>query len=234
MSARQTWRAALAGVVLAGALLPRAAAAQVGYPPDRSPYEDAPFRQGLTTFTGFWIAGRDPAGVAPGSAPLIGARYDFTLGSAGSLFVRQQVVLSSRDAIDPTRAPGQRALGEFGWPLSVTDVGFRVQLTGQKSRKRIIPTAALGLGVVSDLMRTADIGGYAVGSNFTYTGGLGAVYVLGPRWRANVDASLYVHRFRYPQSYFAGTNPVLTQASDRGGWRQNAAITAGLHWTVLR
>lgn len=211
-----------------------AAHAQVGYEPERSPYEDAPFKQALSFTTGWWQVGRDPARVSPQSAPVVGARYDWTIGSAGSLYLRQQVVLSSREALDPFRAPAQRALGRFTWPLFVTDAGFNLQFTGQKSRARLIPTAALGIGVLTDLVNERDVGGFAVGTNFMFSGGLGLTAVLTPRWRVRGEWGAFVHRFRYPDTYYAGTAPVLTGADTRAGWRINQSVTAGLHWTVFR
>ncbi|MFN9455711.1 MAG: hypothetical protein ACK6CY_16790 [Gemmatimonadota bacterium] len=209
-------------------------AAQVGTLPERSPFADAPFRQGLTTFAGWWNAGRDPAGVSPASAPVIGARYDWTIGSAGSLYVRQQAVLSSRTPLDPFRAVNQRGLGRYRWPLAVTDAGFAMQLTGQKSWRRLIPGASLGVGLLTDLVAERDVGGFAVGTNVLFTGGAGVTYVMADRWRLRLDWGVFLHRFRYPDTYVTQTPPVLTQQSLRGGWRANTALTAGLHWTVFR
>ncbi|MCU0623118.1 MAG: hypothetical protein MUF53_04550 [Gemmatimonadaceae bacterium] len=210
------------------------AAAQVGSMPERSPFADAPYRQGLTAFTGWWNAGRDPAGVAPQSAPVIGARYDWSIGSAGSLYLRQQAVLSSRDPIDPFRSAAQRALGTYRWPLSVTDAGFAMQLTGQKAWRGLMPNVALGLGMLTDFVPTRDVGGYSVGTNFMFTGGAGTTVILGERWRLRLDGGLFVHRYRYPDTYITQTPPVVTQSQLRGGWRVNSSLTAGLHWTVFR
>lgn len=210
------------------------AAGQVGALPERSPFVDAPYRQGLSAFTGWWTAGRDPAGVSPQSAPVVGARYDFTVGSAGSLYVRQQVVLSSREPIDPFRAPSQRSLGQYRWPLSVTDAGFALQLTGQKAWRGLMPGVSLGIGMLTDFIPTRDVGGFSVGTNFMFTGGAGTTVVLTDRWRLRLDAGLFVHRFRYPDTYLTQATPVITQASLRNGWRVNSSLTAGLHWTVFR
>lgn len=224
--------AALCGVMVTVASAP--AMAQVGYEPEKSPYEDAPFRQALSFSAGWWQAGRDPAKVSPTSAPVIGARYDWAIGSAGSLYLRQQVVLSSRDPIDPFRAPDQRALGSFRWPLWVTDAGFHLQFTGQKARTRLIPSATLGIGVLTDLVGERDVGGFAVGTNFMFSGGLGLTFVVNPRWRVRAEWGTYVHRFRYPDTYYAGSSPVLVGADTRAGWRFNQGLTTALHWTVFR
>lgn len=222
------------GLVLAMCWAALPLGAQVGRLPEASPFADTRYRQGLSTFVGWWAAGQDPARVSPRSAPVVGARYDWTIGSAGSLYVRQQVTLSSRNAIDPFRTPAQRALGSYTWPLFVTDAGFAMQLTGQKSYRRLIPTASLGIGLLTDLVAQRDIGGFAVGTNFMFTGGTGLQYVASDRVRVRFDWGLYVHRFRYPDTYFALTSPVLAPGSVRGGWRFNSALTGGVLWTVFR
>jgi hypothetical protein len=226
--------AALAFGLLVTVLGAAPAAAQIGYDPEKSPYEDAPFRQALSFSAGWWQTGRDPAEVSPGSAPVIGARYDWAIGSAGSIYLRQQVVLSSREPIDPFRAPDQRALGRFTWPLSVTDVGFNLQFTGQKTRSRLIPSATLGLGVLTDFIAERDVGGFAVGTSFMFSGGLGLTAVVTPRWRVRAEWGTFVHRYRYPDTYYAGNAPVLVGVDTRAGWRFNQGITTAVHWTVFR
>lgn len=229
---RRGWRWGIALAAWVAAALP--VRAQVGRLPEASPFTDTPYRQGLSTFAGWWTAGRDPAGVSPRSAPVVGARYDWTIGSAGSLYVRQQVTFSSRTAIDPFRTPAQRSLGSYTWPLSVTDAGFAMQLTGQKAYRRLIPTASLGIGLLTDLVAERDVGGFSVGTNFMFTGGTGLQYVMSDRLRVRFDWGLYVHRYRYPDTYFALTSPVLATSAGRGGWRFNSALTGGVHWTVFR
>ena len=66
----------------AAALLASTAGAQVGYPPERSPYRDLEYRQELTLLTGYYAASADPAGVAPRSGPMLGLRYDVRVGAS--------------------------------------------------------------------------------------------------------------------------------------------------------
>ena len=76
------------------ALLASTAGAQVGYPPERSPYRDVEFRQELTLFSGYYAAGQDPAKVAPQSGPMLGLRYDVRVGGPASLTARVARVFS--------------------------------------------------------------------------------------------------------------------------------------------
>ncbi|MDX2184929.1 MAG: hypothetical protein SFW08_13210 [Gemmatimonadaceae bacterium] len=221
---------------LALLLASRAAGAQVGHLPERSPYRDAPFRQGVSVFSGWWSAGRNPAGVAPNSAPLIGARYDWSVGEAGSLYVRQQVVFASRTPVDPFRAPSQRSLGSYSWPFTAFDAGFTLNMTGQKSRKGLIPVVSLGVGFVSDLILATDVGGYSFGTSLAVTPTVGMHYVVNSKYRVRVEVGNFMHRFRHPDTYYSTTygDAILTRNGDRNGWRHNITTTLGLTLITFR
>ena len=63
--------------VMAFALIAAPATAQtvdVGYPPPQSPFRDLEYKHELTAFAGYYLAPKDPAGVAPRSAALEGIR----------------------------------------------------------------------------------------------------------------------------------------------------------------
>jgi hypothetical protein len=224
--------AALVAVLLTS----RAVGAQVGHLPEQSPYRDAPFRQGVSVFSGWWSAGRNPAGVAPESAPLIGVRYDWSVGAAGSLYVRQQVVFASRTPVDPFRAPAQRSLGSYSWPFTAFDAGFTLNMTGQKSRRGLIPVASLGVGFVSDLILASDVGGYGFGTSLAVTPTLGMHYVVSNKYRVRLEVGNVMHRFRHPDTYYSNTygTPLLTRADDRNGWRHNITTTLGLTLITFR
>lgn len=209
----------------------RATEAEVGSVPERSPYRDAPFTQGLTLSTGWWNAGRDPAGVSPGSAPMVGARYDWSVGDAGSIYVQERVTFGSRLPIDPYRVAGQRALGRYSWPLSVTDVGFTLLTTGQKTWRGIIPVASAGIGVVTDWRLEGDVGGYDVGTQFALSYGAGIHWVTGTRWRVRAEIGSVLHRFRYPDVYVP---TVLPDPRERSGWRSNLTLQLGVTRQLFR
>ena len=63
-------KAFLCGVVTLLFALP--VAAQVGHEPASSPYTDLEYKQEFTALFGYSRAQKDPAGVAPQSAPLVG------------------------------------------------------------------------------------------------------------------------------------------------------------------
>jgi hypothetical protein len=176
----------------------------------------------------------DGTGVAPRSAPLIGLRYDFTVGSAGSIYFRGATSLSDRAAIDPLRAVDQRSLGKFRWPVTMIDAGFNLALTGKKSFHGFQPSVAFGVGAVTDQMFSDDIGGYSFGTGLALTYGTGLRYIVSDRWSLRLEATDVLHKLRYPDSYFSGTTPVLTDTRSRSFWRHNIAWQFGLQYAVFR
>jgi hypothetical protein len=218
-------------------------AAQVGYDPAKSPYQDVPWRQGVTAVVGWYNAAIDPAGVAPRSAPMYGLRYDLQLAGPAQLTVRSVATASNRHVLDPRQPKATRLLGETPAPLLFTDVGITLNLTGQRSWHRLVPTFQFGFGVASDLKPAADVGNYKFagnsGTTFALSLGSGIRYVPGGRfnrWEVRGDVTDYLFAIKYPGSYIStsATPSVLKPNASTSSWRHNAGLTLGLTYRYLR
>ena len=212
------------------------AAAQVGFPPDRSPYRDLEFRQDLSFFTGWFTAKEDRAGVAPQSAPMVGARWDIRIGGPAWFSVRAAGVASQRTVIDPRRSAATRVVGEESTPIGLMDVNILVHLTGQKSWNRLVPVVGAGLGVASDFKSSYDVGNYRFGTPFAFNLGGGVRYVTDGRWSLRVDVTDYLYRIKYPDLYrfSAEGGPVLGPSDPSSQWTHNLALTAGASYQLFR
>ena len=222
----------------AAVLLASSAQAQVGYPPERSPYRDVEFRQELTLLTGYYAASSDPAKVAPQSGPMLGVRYDIRVGGPASLTARVARVFSERNVLNPALNPGAgRALGAEAWPLYLGDVGLTIALTGQKSLHHLVPVLSAGAGVASDF-RSQDVGGYRVGTTFALNFGGGVRWVPGGSFQMRADVTDHLYQISYPGTYFLPTSsggaPVLGASQSRSVWKHNAAITVGASYLFFR
>lgn len=229
-------RLAIVAVAI-GSAVAAPARAQVGYPPDRSPYFDLEFRQELTPFAGYFFASEDPARVAPRSGPMVGARYDVRIGGPAQLTVRAVRVFSERTPIDPTKPVGQRALGSQSWPLYAGDLSLSINLTGQKSFHRLVPVVNGGIGIASDFRGDEDIGGYSFGTSFAFLFGGGIRWVPGGRFQLRLDVGDYLYQVQYPDSYTVATETspaVLKPSQGRSSWQHNAAITLGASYLFFR
>ena len=227
---------AAAALACATLSVPAAAFGQVGYPPESSPFRDLEYRHELTLFGGVFNAGKDPAGVAPRGGPMAGLRYELRVGGPAHLMVRAAYVSSERQALNPAEPAASRDLGVHSGALYMLDAGVSVNLTGQKSYRRLVPTINAGIGLVSG-GPDVDDDPFRFGTPFAITLGTGLRYVPGGRFamRAGIDA--YLYRLKYPTNYFA-TSPdgtsVLDARQSTNFWKNNVALTLGASYLFFR
>lgn len=224
-------------VVLALCVAASTATAQVGHPPEQSPYRDQKIGQTLSFVVGQLITGSDPAGVGPKDAPLFGVRYDVGVGGPSAMYFRYLVSPSERRSLLPTQPEATRLLGTPSVMTHVGDIGLDIVLTGRKSWRNLMPSVTGGIGIVTDL-RDADAGGYRFGTKFTLAYGGALRYVpVNSRVSFRVDVTNFYWQYQYPDSYFIPTSDqtaVLTDTRHRSAWRSNWGLTAGVSWRLFR
>lgn len=228
-----TFRLTLAVALLAAA---SSVSAQVGHEPSRSPYLDLEFRQELTAYTGYFIAARDPAGVAPRSGPVLGARYEVRVGGPASFTARFARVFSERAVANPTQ-PRPTRYTVVPWPLYLTDASLSLNLTGQKSIQHFVPILNMGFGLASDFKPQPDVGGYRFGTTFAFSFGGGMRWTPGGPFQVRADIADYLYQIQYPTSYYlraSDSTRVLPQSQARSVWKHNATITVGASYLFFR
>lgn len=235
---RVTRLAAAAALLLAAMLGAAAAAAQdVGYPPARSPYRDIDPGQRVTLFGGYFTPQKDEIGATPRAGPMLGAQYEITVGGPAQFTVRGAYVDSRRTAFDPALPAASRSLGAVKQPLYIADLGFSVNLTGQKSWRSLIPTAAIALGVVSGPRTTAK-DPYALGTQFAISTMLGLRIVPEGSYELRLGAGSTLYQNRYPAAYFtdpsATGTPLLGRSVAKSGYRNAWSATAGVAVPIFR
>ncbi len=221
----------IVGLVTAAAALRSPAAAQVGYPPARSPYLDLEHAQEFTLIAGQYHAHRDPAAVGPQSGLLTGVHYEWRAGGPAHLTGEFSRISSDRNLIDPAKADPARQLGTASRPLYSFDAGLGLSLTGSKSWHHIVPELAGGVGIVSDFRSQADSGGFKFGTRFAFTWGGGVRYVPGGRWQIRGDIKSRMYQLAYPQTYYlepTGGTPVVSSTQAKSFWLNNPAFTLGI------
>jgi opacity protein-like surface antigen len=224
--------------LLASAILVVAAraGAQVGYPPERSPFEDLTYRHSLTTMGGYFFAATDAAGVAPQSGPFAGVQYDIFLAGPASFTARVGTALTERTVLDPARPASRRVLGTERRPLTLADVGFSFALTGSKSYRGLVPLVHGGVGLVSNL-KGADPGGLSLGTRFAFAYGAGLRFVPNGRWAMRADLGYHSFQLRYPDRYLQpalDSTSVLPSTHTKSNWLNNKAVTLGVTYQLYR
>ncbi len=220
----------------AGAALPLSA--QLGTIPEKSPFRDVEYNHEWTFFTGYLTGGADPAGVAPGGGPLLGIRYDYHFSGPMFGYVRVASVASKRTALNSGKPSSTRTLGQFNWPMTFLDLGLETSLSGQKAWHGIMPVASFGLGLYSDLVSGADVGGFELGTGFMFSFGGGIRYAPARRWQLRAEVYNYLYGVNYPGSYFnapsGGSTAILPASASASQYRSNWSIQIGAAYTFLR
>ena len=213
------------------------AEAQVGYPPDRSPFTDLSTKGEVGLFGGYYLGNRGSAGVGPQSAPVVGGRYEIHLGGPMFAGVRLARTSSDRTVIDPTLATADRVIGKKSAPLYLLDANLILALTGQKTYHLLIPVVSGGLGMASDFA-AKDAGGYSLGTTFALNFGGGIRWVATRRTQLRLDVIDNIFQLSYPDSYLAtptaGGNPVLDPSQGQNEWKHTLMITLGLSYLFRR
>lgn len=228
---------ALFVMALIAAVTPAAAQVSVGYPPAASPYRDLEYHQELTVFGGYLNAAKDPAGVAPKAAPIVGIRYEANVGGPAQLVFRFAEAMSERNVIDPTKAQDSRSLGTRKWPLYLADFGMSVNLTGQRSFHGIVPVTYVGVGIATDGGKKVAADPYRFGTTFALSFAGGLRFVPGGRFQMRVDAGTYMYQLKYPAGYYilaSDNTAVLGSAQAKSFWKRNGAYTFGVSYLLFR
>ena len=229
----------LSVLILAASALPAAAqGVDVGYPPPKSPFNDLEYKQEATVFGGYYLAGKDPAGVAPRSGPMAGIRYEVTVGGPAQLVARVARVNSERQVINPAEPAASRNLGIQSWPLYLADLGMSLNLTGQRSWHGVVPVIHSGIGVASDLNKKAEGDPYNLGTTFafSFTAGL-RIVPSGGRLQMRADAGTWFYQVKYPSAYYNLTSDntsVLESDQAKNLWKRNLGLTLGASYLLFR
>jgi len=218
------------------ALCPLLLHAQVGYRPDKSPFEDVKLGQSVSLSVGWLGLRRDIAGVAPKSAAFGQLTYEAAVGGPALLYARYTLAPTTRTLLAPAANLPQRVTGTPGSTMHMFDGGLDIALTGKKSWRHLIPSVSGGVGVVTDFAKI-DSGSYQFGVKFALTYGLALRYIRASGVRFRVDLTNAMWQYEYPDRYFVkatdGTS-ILTNTQDRTIWRRNVGITAGVSVPIFK
>ena len=225
----------VAVLALAPALLAAQATQEVGHPPSESPFRDIQSPQKITLFGGYYTSGKDDIGAAPGSAPIVGVRYEVTVGGPAQFFARVSRVGSDRESYNPALTQALRPQGKVSDPLWLTDVGFSFNLTGQRSWHHLVPAVGFGIGVASATKKAPD-DPYRFGTQFSFSTDFLLRYVPSTAYEVRVGVSNVFYQNHYPNGYYTtgADNTALLTTEGKSSYLPNVMLTAGLSVPLFR
>ena len=229
-----TFRVTLAAATVALlALLPESASAQVGHPPDRSPYRDIPKGHTVTGFAGLFGGTGGRFAIAPHDGPVFGLRYDIRTASAlqmGLVFARGNL---ERMIVDPFVEVENRVSGPVDQKVTFLELDLQLNLTGGKTWHRLAPFAGVGGGLAIAGNTAADTSGFDFGKKIYLAPHAGFRFFLTDRLHLRADARVLFWKLNYPASFTLEPtlDPDAPPVIDDGNvseWTTSSWLQAGL------
>ncbi len=235
-------RAYLAGLLLLTVVAP-AAMAQVGHPPDQSPYHEIPAGHVLTPLIGFVRGDGGPLGVGPHNGTIFGGRYDVRANRTVGMGVSVASGNLERLIVNPFVKVANRTTGPVSQRVTFADVTLQLNLTGAKSWNGLAPYAGLSAGLAFGKTTPADTSGYKFGNKFYVAPQVGTRFFLTSRLLLRAEVRGTFWKLNYPSSF--ATEPVeepgtsenpnaVRPSGDLGDWVLTPVLRVGvgylIHW----
>lgn len=191
------------------ALVSTPAGAQVGYPPDKSPYRDIPKKMSLTALGGYIGGDGGYFGLGPHDGPVYGGRFGISV--SGPLELAFAVEYADLEGSLVYRGlDGRLAIGpEVPSPVWMFEGTVQYTITGAKTWNGLAPFIGGGVGYAWRTSSTVGSDAFDFGGRFYLVPFAGARYYVNPRSfiRAEIRGAFW--KLAYPPSYYEDINGIL-------------------------
>jgi hypothetical protein len=210
--------------------------AQVGHPPQSSPYRDIRKGHTFTATSGYFKGGGGRFGIGPHSAAVFSARYDIRTASTLQLGIAVARGNLERFIIDPFVIPANRRSGPVTQAVTFAELDVHFNLTGGKSWHRIAPYVAASGGVAFAEGTPADNSGYNFGRKFYLAPGVGVRFFLSNRLHLRAEARATFWKLNYPTTFQQAprddpTAPPVLAGGSTTEWTSSRWLQAGLGYS---
>ena len=188
------------------------AAAQVGHPPDASPYQDIMKGHSITPMVGMFGGGGGRFGIGGRDGTTYGVRYDLRAGGTISFGASVARGTLERLVVDPFVRLADRVSGPVDQKTTFADLSIQLNLTGGKTWRRIAPYAGVALGMAFGGDIAADTSDYEFGNKFYFAPHIGTRVFLTSRVLLRADARATFWKLNYPDSF--ADEPPLEPGTD--------------------
>jgi hypothetical protein len=239
-------RSALFAFLALGALLavspPRRLAAQVGTPPDRSPYHDILHGNGWTVAFGQVNGNGGPLRLSPNQGQSFGVRYDIRFSGLLQGFAELSYLKTQSQVLAPDDSVVHRYSGPFDAPVWTPQIGLELNLTGAKTWHGLAPFLGVGVGAAVGERVVQDTTSFRFGTKLLVTPAAGVRVFLGQRVHLRLEGQFYYWKMKYPTSWLGEpaaqpsvppepTTAPLRSTNDLDDWVATPAIRLGIGFT---
>lgn len=200
-------RLSLAFLLVLGAATP--VSAQVGHPPDDSPYRDIPKKMTLTALGGYIGGTGGFLGLGPHDGPAYGGRFGISLSGPieFSFSVQYADLVGARvyRGLDGNLAVS----GNIPSPVWMFETDVQYTITGAKTWHRLAPYIGGGIGYAWRSSSTESVDAYDFGGRFYFAPFAGTRIYVNPRSfiRAEIRGAFW--RLAYPPPYYEDITGIL-------------------------
>jgi len=177
--------------------------AQVGYPPDASPYREITSTMSLSALGGYIGGSGGTLGVGPHDGPVYGGRFGVTVsGPLAFGFAVQYGDLQGRLV---RRNPLDNKLvlsGLVPEPIWLTEFTTQYTLTGGKTWHHLAPYVGGGLGYAWKASTSSGADAFTFGGRFYFVPFAGTRVYLNNRVAIRAEIRWAFWRLAYPASYY--------------------------------
>jgi hypothetical protein len=214
--------------VLALLALATPAAAQVGHPPQSSPYRDIRKGHAFTATFGQFGGSGGEFGIGPHDGQTYGFRYDLRTGSTIQIGLGFQRGDLERLIVAPFVALANRVSGPVKQTVTFTEVNLQFNVTGGKSWHRLAPFLGAGVGLTFPSGTPADTSRFEFGHKLYLAPNAGVRIFITDRLHLRGEARAVFWKLKYPSTFT--DEPALEPGTAD---HSNAVITDGRtsEWT---
>lgn len=227
-------------IVVGGVSVAAPLVAQVGHPPESSPYRDLLAAYMVTVGGSYVAGGRGTAGVGPSDGRVGGLQLDFRLAGPSHATLGLYGGNFERLVIDPTRGVGDRVRDTVTQSMMIVDAGFNFVLTGKKTWRGFAPYAggALGAALGGEVPQDT-VSGFVFSSKFHLSPRIGVRFHPSQRVNLRLEVRDLIWRLSYPPGFFdppfnaPGDPPVLdSRVTKRTEWAHHAMLSLSVGYAV--
>ncbi|HXE56672.1 MAG TPA: hypothetical protein VNK43_01615 [Gemmatimonadales bacterium] len=177
------------------------AAAQVGYPPDKSPFRDIRHKQSVTFIIGDFGGDGGRLGIGPHDGAAYGVRYDYRLSNSIQFAGSVSRAELERLVAHPDAPVAEQRTGPVGQTVTFAEVSLQLNLTGAKTWRRLAPYVGVGGGLAFGSSTPADTTAYEFGNKLYVAPNLGVRVFLTDQLHLRAEARQVFWKLSYPASF---------------------------------
>jgi len=187
----------------------RPAQAQVGYPPDKSPYRDITKKMSLTALFGYVGGTGGRLGLGPHDGPAFGGRFGVAVSGPLELSFAVQYADLVGARVFRNSEGNLTVSGKLPSPVWMFETDVQYTITGAKTWHGLAPYVGGGIGYAWRSSATEGPDAYDFGGRFYWAPFAGTRFFVNPRSfiRAEIRGAFW--RLAYPPPYYQDITGII-------------------------